>query len=73
MLNRSVIPLVPTFRLAALPLLLCAIGCGGDEVRPAPASNAPAAAPAAVTAVTFETRVPSSGRKAPPRRASLTR
>jgi hypothetical protein len=56
MLNRSMIPLAPTFRLAALPLVLCALACGGDEVRPAPNSNTPSLAPAAVTAVTFETR-----------------
>lgn len=59
MLNRPVLP----FRLAALPLLLCAplllsaLSCRGtEESGPASDSNASSAAPAPVTAVTFEPR-----------------
>lgn len=56
MLNRSVLQ----SRFAALPLLLCALACGGpEEPGPASDSNASSAAPAApapATAVTFEPR-----------------
>jgi hypothetical protein len=59
MLNRPVL----LFRLAALPLLLCALSCtGSEESGPASDSNASSAAPAASTApapgtaVTFEPR-----------------
>ena len=56
MLNCSVSP----FRSAALPLLLCALACGGsEEPGPAPDSGASSAAPAApapAAAVTFEPR-----------------
>jgi len=54
MLSRPVLP----FRLAALPLLLCAFACtGSEESGPAPDSNASSAtASAPVTAVTFEPR-----------------
>ena len=55
-LDRSMSPLTPAFRLTALPLVLCALACSGDEVRPAPDSNVSPTAPAAVTAVSFETR-----------------
>lgn len=56
MLNRPSLP----FRLAALPLLLCVLGCmGTEESGPAPDSNAsttPAASTAPATAVAFEPR-----------------